>query len=142
MKAQLNEVKRLQKIAGILKESNKGYDKMEEENQMEAADTSWKSLPTDIEGRYLVKMDWRDNKEHFMNAINAFKQTLEPDVRFGGKFRKGNPNSPNGGVVTIIGDSTNDIINFLASEDGGQMGKYAKEYFDDNAKLRPKGYTI
>lgn len=140
MKTQLNEVQKLQKIAGILKENShldKGYDKMGEESQMEA-DTSWKSLPREMAGKYQVKIGWRNNKEHFMDAINAFKKKLG-DVKFDGKFRKGNPNSPNRGVVTITGDSTSDIINFLVSN-RGMSEKKAKEYMDKFGELRSDLY--
>lgn len=137
MKQQLNEVSRLQKLAGIkknLNESIEGSGKIGEENQMEA-DASWNRSPKEMQGKYQVKMDWRDDKKHFMDAVNAFKAKLG-DVKFAGKFRKGNPNSPDGGVVTITGDSESDIINFLASKYGGGMGKKeAKEHMDEFGNL-------
>jgi hypothetical protein len=124
--------------------TNEGYHKMGKENQMEA-DTSLKNVPREIDGAYQVEMDWMDNKQHFLSAIETVKKELEKNikkykygVKLAGKFKKGNPNYPDGGVVKIIGDYR-EIIDFLASEKGGQMGseQEANEYMDEFGELRP-----
>jgi hypothetical protein len=150
MKKQLNEVKRMQRLAGIktnLNESIEGYNNnMEEENQVEAkADRSWESLPREHAGAYLVKMDWNDDKQSFLDAIETVKSQLKKDktkfkygVKLSGTYKKGNPNYPDGGQVTIYGDAA-EVIAFLASDDGGMMGseKEANAHFMEFGMLRP-----
>ena len=100
------------KVTSVDDAKRLSQENMEEENQVEAkADRSWESLPRQTPGKYLVKMDWNDDKQSFLDAIETVKSQLEQDktkfkygVKLAGKYKKGNPNNPDGGEVTIFGD--------------------------------------